>query len=107
MSHLVSEDEEGLRDRGFGDGVVPDDDALGGAKAGDVGVQASLFGAGVHHEHAVGGNIHAAAMDDFLHLLNQDGLSAGERFEGVKQRIDDDGLQEEDDNRIGMEASQK
>ena len=28
MPHLVSEDEESLGDRSFGDGVVPDNDAL-------------------------------------------------------------------------------
>ena len=34
-------------------------------------------------------------MDDFLHLGEQDGLRACERFEGKEERINDDRLQEE------------
>ena len=63
---------------------------LGGAEAGDVGVQGSDFVGGLHQEHAVGRNVNAfAAGDNALQLRDQGGIRLAERLELIEERIDD------------------
>src|ERR1700685_1163436 len=53
VTHFMSSDEDDLRRGHLGDGRIPDDDALGRAKSGDVGVQARGLFAGAHPEHTL------------------------------------------------------
>ena len=90
VAHLVAEDEGDLIRGAFGDGGVPDDDALGGAEAGDVGVEGGDLVGGFHEEHAVRGDIDAfAACDDLFKLGYEGGIGFGEGFEVVEERVDD------------------
>src|SRR5271170_8520121 len=95
MAQLVSDDEQNLRHGGTRNRIVVNDDAFGSANASDISVQSGCLRAGIHHEHAIGGNLSSAVMNDFLHLQKQDGLHGLERREFVKQRIDDDRLEKE------------
>ena len=95
VAELVAEDGGELVRRGVGDGGIPEDEALGGAEAGDVGVEAGDLAAGVHVEHPVGRKADAAAGDDLLQLLNEGGVRLLERLELVEERIDEDRREED------------
>ena len=73
MAHFVAGDENNLRSVHFGDGRVPDDDALRSANSADVGVHLGRFFAGPHPEHALGRNIDARVLHHFFQLA----MSAG------------------------------
>ena len=69
------------------DGGVPDDNALRGAQAGDVGVQGVEFRAGVHHVHAAFGNMLAGVHDHAFELRGELRLGGVQRREVKKQRL--------------------
>ena len=79
VAHFMSDDEENLIRRKFVDGVIPNDDAGGGADAGDVGVEAGDFFAGLHEEHARGGNVEAGVVRQLLQLRGERGIAFLER----------------------------
>ena len=87
VAHLMAEDEGDLVRGALGDGGVPDDDALGGAEAGDIGVEGGDLVGGFHEEHAVGRDVDAlAAGDDLLKLVDEGGVGLGEGLELVEER---------------------
>ncbi len=87
VAGLVAEDEDDLVGGHLGDGGVPDDDALAGAEAFDVGVEGGELGAGLHEEHALGRDVHVALLDDLLELRDEGGVGF---FEGLV--LEEDGL---------------
>src|SRR6266852_4919111 len=92
---LMSEDEEGGRHGRFGNRIIGDYNTLGGAESRDIRVHASLLGTGVHDEQAVGRDFDSGTMRDLLNFRDQERLRRSKRLEGEKKRIDDQGLQEE------------
>ncbi len=66
VAGFVADDEENLIRGELVDGVVPDDDARGRADAGDVGVHVGDFFAGLHQEHARGGNVEPGVLGQLL-----------------------------------------
>ncbi len=74
VSHLMAEDEQGLRQSEVAGGGVPYHDALGCAEAGDVGVVGGQFVAGVHQEDARFGNLQSRGMGQALELRRQLGI---------------------------------
>lgn len=106
VAHLVAEDKGDLVRCGLDDGGVPDDDAFGGADAGDVGVEAGDFVAGSHKEHTVRWDGDAAALDNLLEALDEGGVGFGEGLEAMKEWVDEDGCDEdaEDDQEHGGNA---
>ena len=100
VAHFVAEDEEDFVRSAFGDGGVPDDDALGGAESGHIGVQSSDFVGGLHQEHALRRNIDAFASGDHaFQLRDQFGVGFAERLEFIEERIDDVGAGEDGEQR--------
>ena len=89
MAALVGEDEEDFVGGHAVGGGVPDDDALGGAEAADVGVEAVDFDAGAHEKHALGRDGCAGARDDALELADEFRMGGGERLEVVEKRLDE------------------
>ncbi len=79
VAHLMADDEENLIRRKFLDGVIPNDDAGGGADASDVGVEAGNFFAGLHEEHARGRNVEAGVVRQLLQLRGERGIAFFER----------------------------
>ncbi len=79
MAHFMADDEENLMGREFLDGVIPNDDAGGGADAGDVGVEAGDFFAGPHEEHARGGNVEVDVVGELLQLQGERGIAFFQR----------------------------
>ena len=99
MAAFVAEDEEDFVVGDAAGGGVPHNDALGGAKAGDVGVEAVGLEAGLHQEHAAGRNVGSGTGDDLLQLGDQSGMIFGEGFkfveDGIEQRRHKDGEHQE------------
>src|ERR1700722_6252309 len=89
VAHLVAEDVGDLVGGGFGDGVVPYDDAFGGSDAGDVGVEAGDLLAGLHQKHAVWRDVDAATLNDPFQTIDQIGVGLRQRLEFVEERIDE------------------
>ena len=75
VAHFMADDEENLIRRKFVDGVIPNDDAGGCADAGDVGVDAGDFFAGLHEEHARGRNVEAGVVRQLLQLGGERGIA--------------------------------
>ena len=71
VAALVAEDEEDFVVRQPVGGGVPHDVALGGTEARDVGIEAVVFLAGLHQEHALGWNADAGASYDRFQLGHQ------------------------------------
>ncbi len=88
VTGLVAEDEEDLVGGHFGDGGVPDDDALGVAEAFDVGVELGGFGGGLHEVHAFGGDVHVALFDDAFELGDEGGVGLLEGLVVVEEGFD-------------------
>src|ERR1700686_1030495 len=88
MPHFMADDEEEFFGFRFLDGGVPDDDALGGAEACDVGVDGVGLGAGFHEEHALGRNGNACGAGKFADGLNKLRLRFPERAKFVEERVD-------------------
>ena len=95
MAALVAEDEKNFVVGETVCGRIPHHEALGGADAGYIRIEAVAFGAGLHQKHAVGGDVRSGAGDDGFQFRNQRGMSLGERFElvedGIEQRRREDG----------------
>ena len=89
VAALVGKDKEDFVLRHAVGGGVPDDDALGGSDAADVGVEAVAFDAGLHEEHALWRDLGAGARDDALELSDKLGVSGGEWREVIEERLDD------------------
>ena len=98
MAHLVPEDEEGLRDRRLRDRGVPDDDALGGAEAGDVRVDRVVLRARVHREHLLGRDGLSGADGDPLDRARELRVRGGERLEPEEEGIDHERRDEEQED---------
>ena len=79
MAHFMADDEENLIRRKFVNGVIPNDDAGGGADAGDVGVETGDFFAGLHEEHARRRNVEAGVVRELLQLRSERGIAFFER----------------------------
>ena len=105
VAELVGEDEGDFVRCAFGDGGVPDDDALGGTDAGDVGVELRGLVAGVHEKHAGGrdgGGV--GASDDLLETGYEGGVGLLEGIEVIEEGVDDVGDGEEADDSEGAEG---
>ena len=85
---LVTEDEDDLIGRQLLDGCVPDDHTLARAEALHVRIEGGHFGAGLHQEHALGGDVHVPFLHDPLQLRDQRGLGLLERLVVEEQRLD-------------------
>ncbi len=101
MAHLVSEDHERLRRGHLAHGGVPNDDPLGCAETGDIGVERRGFVAGFHLEHAVGRDVHSSAMHDAFDLGDEFGMMIAERLEFVEHRLDPNRLDEHHEDNDG------
>src|ERR1700686_2772849 len=86
VSDFMADDEEEFFGFRFLDGGVPDDDALGGSQAGDVGVDGVGLDAGFHEEHALGRNGDAGAAGKFADGLDELRLGFLEPAKFVKER---------------------
>src|SRR6266852_5889777 len=95
VAHFVAGDVNNLGRVHIGDGGVPDDDALGGAEPGDVGIQGGRFFASAHPEHALGRNVLAGALHHQFESFCERGSFLGEGLKLVEERIDDERLEEE------------
>ena len=100
VAHFMSDDEENLIRRKFLDGVIPNDDAGGGAEAGDVGIEAGNFFTGLHEEHARRGNVEVDVVGQLLQLSGKRGIAFLQRGKVIEDGIypnrrDEDG--EDDD----------
>ena len=97
MAALVAEDEHDFVVGNAAGGGVPDDDALGGANAVDIGVEPVGLFAGLHEEHAVGRDGGSGASYHFLEFIDERGMALGERLELVEDGLEE-GRDEEHDN---------
>ncbi len=104
VSHFVAEDEGGLRSGEVSDGRIVDDDTLGSAKAGDVGIEVVGFGAGDHEEHALGRDAEAGAVDDAFEGGDELWMSGLERLEFVEEGVNDERLEENEESHEGKRS---
>src|ERR1700687_436987 len=88
VAELVADDEQRFGVAGFLQGGVPDDDALGGADTGDVGVDFVALFAGAHEEDAIAGNGDAGALCELLNGGDELGMLLVEGLEVVEEWID-------------------
>ena len=87
VAGFMAEDEEDFVRGELLNGGVPDDDAFGMAKTFDIGVKGGEFGGGLHEEHAVGRDVHAATMGDLFQAFDKGGLASCELFVVKEERL--------------------
>ena len=95
VAHFVAKIGENFIGGFLSESGVPDDDALGSAEAVDGGVGSDGFVAGLHPEHALGGNFLPGAVGDALELGDKLRSVGGEWLVFVEERIDDIGRDED------------
>lgn len=104
VTKLMTGDEENLISGHFLDGGVPDDDALGGAEACDIGIHLVGFGAGLHQKHALGGDGNAGAVGERGDRSGELWLGFGERLKGIEDGIEQPRREEDQEYAEGSES---
>src|SRR5437867_3624585 len=96
VAHLVAPNENDLGRVHLCDRRIPHHDALRGAESRHVRIQRRRFLRGPHPEHPLGRNVFSGALHHSLEACGQRSVLLRERLELVKQRVNNERIQEED-----------
>src|SRR5437868_204146 len=107
MPGFMSKDEERFLGSQLLNHVVINHDALRCAESDDISIDLICFAAGVHQKHSITRNLQTCTFCKCLEVAGELRMPGGERFELVKQGIDNDGLEQKNDEHDGQGSEPK